>query len=128
LVIEALQVTNATCKASGLYQRLSRQHSQEAAEEDSLLLNTIGRLTTTRQQHLSPSGGGGNDDATKEDTTSSIVIKGPCLIMPAKAIDNKDRRVDWLMYQNIIDWNTRAKEFLITTGRAEHLQHKFCEV
>jgi hypothetical protein len=40
----------------------------------------------------------------------------PRLIMPAKAIDNKDCRVDWLMYQNIIHWNTLAKEFLITIG------------
>ena len=40
----------------------------------------------------------------------------PRLIMPAKAIVNKDRRVDWLTYQNINEWNTRAKSFLITIG------------
>ncbi len=40
----------------------------------------------------------------------------PRLIMPAKANDNKDRRVDWLTYQNINEWNTRAKSFLITIG------------
>jgi hypothetical protein len=40
----------------------------------------------------------------------------PHLIMPAKAIDNKDRRVDWLTYQNINDWNTQAKLFLVAIG------------
>jgi hypothetical protein len=40
----------------------------------------------------------------------------PCLICPAKAIDNKDHRVDWLTYQNITDWNIAAKNFLISIG------------
>jgi hypothetical protein len=40
----------------------------------------------------------------------------PRLIMPAKAIDNEDRRVDWLTYKNINDWNTRAKSFLVSIG------------
>ncbi len=40
----------------------------------------------------------------------------PRLIVPAKAIDNKDCRVDWLTYQNINEWNTRAKKFLVTIG------------
>ena len=31
-------------------------------------------------------------------------------------IDNEDRWVDWLTYQNINDWNTRAKSFLVTIG------------
>ena len=33
-VIEALRLTGATCKASGLYQRLSRLRAREAAEEE----------------------------------------------------------------------------------------------
>ena len=40
----------------------------------------------------------------------------PCLILPAKAIDNKDCRVDWLMYQNITNWNIAAKNFPISIG------------
>ena len=40
----------------------------------------------------------------------------PRLICPAKAIDNEDRRVDWLTYQNITDWNIAAKSFLISIG------------
>jgi hypothetical protein len=40
----------------------------------------------------------------------------PHLIVPEKAIDNEDRRVDWLTYQNINEWNTRVKIFLITIG------------
>ena len=40
----------------------------------------------------------------------------PRMIMPAKAINNEDRCVDWLMYKNIKDWNKKAKEFLISIG------------
>ena len=40
----------------------------------------------------------------------------PRMIMPAKAINNEDRRVDWLTYKNIKDWNQKAKEFLISIG------------
>jgi hypothetical protein len=38
----------------------------------------------------------------------------PRMIMPVKAINNEDRRVDWLTYKNIKDWNQKAKEFLIS--------------
>jgi hypothetical protein len=37
----------------------------------------------------------------------------PALINPSRAINNEDRRVDWLTYRNIIEWNKRAKEFLV---------------
>ena len=37
----------------------------------------------------------------------------PALINPSRAINNEDRHVDWLMYRNIIEWNKRAKEFLV---------------
>ncbi len=40
----------------------------------------------------------------------------PRLIVPAKAIDNQDRRVDWLTYQNINKWNARAKKILVSIG------------
>jgi hypothetical protein len=40
----------------------------------------------------------------------------PRMIMPAKAINNEDRRVDWLTYKNIKDWNQKAKEYLISVG------------
>ena len=35
------------------------------------------------------------------------------LINPSRAIDNDDCRVDWLTHRNIIEWNKRAKEFLV---------------
>ena len=35
------------------------------------------------------------------------------LINPSRAINNEDRCVDWLTYRNIIEWNKRAKEFLV---------------
>ncbi len=37
----------------------------------------------------------------------------PTLINPSRAINNEDRRVDWLTYRNFIKWNKRAKEFLV---------------
>jgi hypothetical protein len=40
----------------------------------------------------------------------------PRMIMPAKAINNEDRRVNWLTYKNIKDWNQKAKEYLISIG------------
>ncbi len=40
----------------------------------------------------------------------------PECIKPAQAVENKDRRVDWLTYKNIIDWNARDKIFLIDVG------------
>jgi hypothetical protein len=40
----------------------------------------------------------------------------PCLICPAKAINNEDRQVNWLTYQKITDWNIAAKTFLISIG------------
>ena len=43
-------------------------------------------------------------------------IRHPKMIMPAKAINNEDRRVDWLTYHNIMDWNKKAKAFLISCG------------
>ena len=38
------------------------------------------------------------------------------MIMPKKAINNKDRHVDWVTYKNIKDWNQKAKEFLVSLG------------
>jgi len=43
-------------------------------------------------------------------------MKHPKMIIPAKAINNEDRRVDWLTYKNIIDWNQKAKAFLVGCG------------
>ena len=37
---------------------------------------------------------------------------------PVKAKNHEDRRVDWLTYKNIFDWNLRAKQFLIDLGMA----------
>ena len=43
-------------------------------------------------------------------------IKHRKMIMPAKAINNEDRRVNWLTYKNIMDWNEKAKAVLISCG------------
>ena len=42
----------------------------------------------------------------------------PEIMNPVKAKNNEDRRVDWLTYKNIHDWNARAKKFLIDVGMA----------
>ena len=43
-------------------------------------------------------------------------VDQPHLIFPAKAIDNKDHRVDWMTYQDITDWNIAATNFLFSIG------------
>ncbi len=43
----------------------------------------------------------------------------PEILNPVKAKVNKDRRVEWLTYKNIMDWTARAKEFLISIGMAK---------
>ena len=43
----------------------------------------------------------------------------PEYIKPAQAVDNEDRRVDWLTYNNIIKWMKRAKKFLLDIGMAK---------
>ena len=44
-----------------------------------------------------------------------------------QAKSNKDRRVEWLSYKNIIDWTTRAKAFLIDIGMAKDEPGIICE-
>ena len=43
-------------------------------------------------------------------------IDHPSMIMPAKAVNNKDRQVDWVKYKNIKNWNQKAKQFLVSLG------------
>ncbi len=40
----------------------------------------------------------------------------PDMLNSVKAKNHEDRRVEWLTYKNIIDWNKRAKKFLIDLG------------
>ncbi len=42
----------------------------------------------------------------------------PEIMNPVKAKNHEDRRVDWLTYKNIMEWNARAKKFLIDIGMA----------
>ena len=43
----------------------------------------------------------------------------PEYIKPAQAVDNEDRRVDWLTYGNIILWMKMAKKFLLAVEMAK---------
>ena len=43
----------------------------------------------------------------------------PEYIKPANAVDNKDRRVDWLTYKNIMLWMKWAKKFVLDIEMAK---------
>ncbi len=43
-------------------------------------------------------------------------MRHPKILNPVKAKNHEDRRVEWLTYENIIEWNARAKKFLIDIG------------
>jgi hypothetical protein len=43
----------------------------------------------------------------------------PEILNPVKAKNHENRRVDWLSYKNLIDWNKRAKQFLLDMEMAE---------
>ena len=53
---------------------------------------------------------------TAAHTWKKTRLRHPEYIKPAQAVENEDRRVDWLTYKNIIDWNARAKKFLVDVG------------
>jgi len=38
---------------------------------------------------------------------------------PVRAKHNDDRQVDWLTYKNVLEWNARAKKFLVDIGMAK---------
>ncbi len=42
----------------------------------------------------------------------------PEIINPVRVKNHENRRVDWLSYKNLIDWNKRVKEFLVAVGMA----------
>jgi len=46
-------------------------------------------------------------------------IDHPEMVNPVRAKNHKDRRVDWLSYNNIMKWNDGAKQFLVETGMAK---------
>ena len=46
-------------------------------------------------------------------------MRHPEILNPVKAKNHEDRRVEWLTYKNIIEWNARAKKFLIDVGMAK---------
>jgi hypothetical protein len=43
----------------------------------------------------------------------------PEILNPVKAKNDENRRVDWLSCKNLIDWNNRAKQFLLDMEMAE---------
>jgi hypothetical protein len=38
------------------------------------------------------------------------------IINPSQQLNSEDRRVEWLTYKNVIDWNKHAKEELLSLG------------
>ena len=51
----------------------------------------------------------------------------PEILNPVRAKNHENRRVDWLTYKNLIDWNKRAKQFLIEIGMADDQPGIVCE-
>ena len=43
----------------------------------------------------------------------------PEILNLVKAKNHENRRVDWLSYKNLIDWNRHVKQFLLDMGMAE---------
>ena len=76
-VIEAIRITGATCKASGLYQRLQRHRSREAAAEEIATaeydrINDGDKAAAALVSLGGEAAGGGEDN----DATSSVVVEG----------------------------------------------------
>ena len=44
----------------------------------------------------------------------------PEILNPVRAKSNEDRRIDWLTFKNIHDWNARAKSVLVKMGMASN--------
>ncbi len=51
----------------------------------------------------------------------------PEIMNPVRAKNHENHRVDWLTYKNLIDWNKRAKQFLIEIGMADDQPGIICE-
>ena len=46
-------------------------------------------------------------------------LSHPEILNPVRAKNHENRRVDWLSYKNLMDWNKRAKKFLVDVGMAK---------
>jgi hypothetical protein len=55
-------------------------------------------------------------------------VDHPCLILPAKAINNMDRCADWLAFENRINWNKAVKEFLVLIRMGAQEQGLVCKL
>ncbi len=78
-VIDAIRITGATCKASGLYQRLQRHRSREAAAEE-IASAEYDRMNDDKAAaalvSLGGEAAGGGAGGGDNDTTSSVVVEG----------------------------------------------------
>ena len=77
-VIDAIRITGATCKASGLYQRLQRHRSREAAAEE-IATAEYDRINDDKAAAALVSLGGeaaGGAGGEENDATSSSVVEG----------------------------------------------------
>ena len=55
-------------------------------------------------------------------------VDHPHLILPVKAINNENCRVDWLTFKNIINWNKTAKDFFVLIGMGTPEQGLVCKL
>jgi hypothetical protein len=52
--------------------------------------------------------------------------KHPEILNPVRAKNHENRRGDWLSYKNLMDWNKRAKKFLVDVGMAKDERGLIC--
>lgn len=77
----------------------------------SLKMRTLARAMTLGTPH--------EGKLTGEHIWKMCRHRHPEYIKPAQAVDNEDRRVDWLTYSNIMRWMKQAKKFLLDIGMAK---------
>ncbi len=56
------------------------------------------------------------DSVNADYAWRAVRRRHPEVVMPTKAKDNEDHRVEWLTFQNINDWTDAAKKLLIDMG------------
>ena len=80
-------------------------------EMSSLKMRTLATAMTLGTPH--------EGKMTNEHIWKMCRHRHPEYIKPAHAVDNEDRRVDWLTYNNIMMWMKRAKKFVLDIGMAK---------
>jgi len=99
------------CVANLLFVLIFIMQVSGEGEMSSLKMRTLATAMTLSTPH--------EGKLTNDHIWKMCRHRHPEYIKPARAVDNKDQRVDWLTYNNIIKWMKRAKKFLLDIGMAK---------